>query len=592
VGVLFSLQKLLRRPRASTAEPLTAFVDRFAFVFCIRAQAQITHLVFSDFMMQNYPLNNRHPFQRLHSNDAEQYQPYNAYQTPPRPVPWESSDHIPYKQEHPQAEVLPLTSTAPSHHAPPHISKLEKLSTRFRCDCAALTLCIVIWTLIAGSIASYVALYKLYQTSDGLMSTDDLMTTFVYGLGLAALGASLNEALVDRTWRRIKAQALRGSVKGDYLRAANFQLMDCLKRLFKGKLSKRELFTLVAYALLRWGTAFSFSSIQLVIKIVPHGEDRFASYYHYNYLPLPLALHVGSVFGSLAVSGLPPWSLFVNRYDKKVIYAAYRRYLDIVPYGSAATSDQVADLLDRTNLQPGPNDFCSLAVQHAPGLQLRKKLRGVMTGMLIIILAPTLAFWYQKTADKNGRAVARFTYSSTLSVLGTGYTFAESFAVWTLGLEGITSTPRSDTNWLGTTSGLMLLVKAFRQRRPVRVFFLYWIFWAHALFVRFLAWFLVVALSIHKLAPSQDEVLGLAGLKSLRTMFWPLGLWFLLLAPFLLWLVVPFKAPLAPMDQWRVSKILEGATNGKGRYGIEGQPGQGKAAWGLNTRVFTKEVLL
>jgi hypothetical protein len=33
-----------------------------------------------------------------------------------------------------------------------------------------------------------------------------------------------------------------------------------------------------------------------------------------------------------------------------------------------------------------------------------------------------------------------------------------------------------------------------------------------------------------------------------------------------------------PMDQWRVSKILEGATKGKGRYGIEGELRRGKAA--------------
>ena len=483
-----------------------------------------------------------------------------------------------------------MTSTVASH-GPASLPKLDKLKTRFRCDCAALTLCMIIWILTVGSIASFVGFYNEWKGPDGFMGTDALIVTFLYGIGLSTLAASFNEALVDRTWRRIKSQALRGSVKGDYLRAANFQLLNCVKRLFAGKLSKRELFTLAAYALLRWGSTFSFASIQLVIKIERQSPTQFAARYRYAYLPLPLALHLFAVFGSLAVSGLPPWALFVNRYDKMVIYAAYRRYLDIVPYGSAATSDQVADLLDKSGLQP--HDFSSLAVKHRPGAQFGKKVRGLLTGSLILIGVPILLYVYQHTADKDGFPVNRFTYSTGLSVINTGYTFAQTFVVWTLGLEGITSSPRSDTNRLGTNSGIMLLAKAFRQRRPVRVFFLYWIFWLHALLFRGFAWMMLWILAIHKIAPEQDSASGLANFKDFgATTFWPIGLWFFVFPPFMLWLCIPFKAPLAPMDQWRVSKILEGATKGKGRYGIEGQPGRGKAAWGPNTRVFTKEILL
>jgi hypothetical protein len=86
-------------------------------------------------------------------------------------------------------------------------------------------------------------------------------------------------------------------------------------------------------------------------------------------------------------------------------------------------------------------------------------------------------------------------------------------------------------------------------------------------------------LAIDKIAPEQDSASGLASFKVLgATNLWPLGLWFFLFPLFLLWLYILFEAPLVPMDQWRVSKILEGATKGKGRYGIEGELRRGKAA--------------
>jgi hypothetical protein len=539
-------------------------------------------------MQQQIPLNTRHPFQRLSSHDAETYPSHTSRNADL----WQASNYPTYKQNHSSIESQPLTGNL-RWNAPaqlPENDKLHRLKNRFRCDCAALTLCIVIWILMAGSIASFVGFYNLWRRPDGFMGTDALWATMLYGIGLYTLAAVVNEALIDRTWRRVKAQTLRGGINGDYLRAANFQLMDCIKRLFRGRLTRREFSTLVSYALLRWGTSFSFSSIQLVVKIVRNSPTQFAVRYRYAYLPVPLALHLVGVFGSLAVSGLPPWSLFFNRYDKKVIYAAYQRYLDVVPFGSAATSEQVADILDAQGLQP--HDFSSLAIKHAPGLQLRKKLRGILSGLVILIVVPTAMYAYQHTADADGFPVARFTYSTGLTILYTGYSFAKMYAVWTLGLEGITATPRSDTNWLGTTSGIMLLVKAFRQRRPVKVFFLYWIFWSHAFLFRILAWLMVLVLSMHKIVPEQDSTTGFSDFKTLANIFWPAGLWLWVFLPFSLWLFVPFKAPLAPMDQWRISKILEGATKGKGRYGIEGPPGQGRAAWGPNTRVFTKEILL
>lgn len=303
-------------------------------------------------------------------------------------------------------------------------------------------------------------------------------------------------------------------------------------------------------------------------------------------------MHIVSVILGLAVCGLPPWALLLNKYDETVIHAAYQRYLDRVPFGSAATSEQVAKLLDRTDNKP--RDFSSLAVDHAPGLQLKTKSLGIITGTLIVITMPALVFAFQHLQDTTGVAISRFAYSYGIEITATGYGFALGFAVWTLGLEGITATPRSDTNYIGTTSGFMLFVKACRQRRPVRVFFMYWIFWLHAGVMRLLLFVTTWALSVQNIVPEQQSINEtMWRINSLsKWVFWPAIVWGWILLPFILWLLVPFKAPLTPFDGWRHAKIVEGATLGKGRYGIEGLPGQGRAVWGMNTRTFAKERLL
>lgn len=181
-------------------------------------------------------------------------------------------------------------------------------------------------------------------------------------------------------------------------------------------------------------------------------------------------MHIVSLILGLAICGLPPWALLLNTYDETVVHAAYERYLERVPFGSAARSDQVADLLDATDNKP--RDFSSLAVDHEPGLQLGKKLRGIITGTVIVLVMPALIYAFQHLQDTTGVSVSRFVYSYGIEITAIGYGFATSFATWTLGLEGITATPRSDTNHVGSASGFMLFVKACRQRRPARVWFM------------------------------------------------------------------------------------------------------------------------
>jgi hypothetical protein len=312
-----------------------------------------------------------------------------------------------------------------------------------------------------------------------------------------------------------------------------------------------------------------------------------------RWIPVPIILHLVSLILALAVCGLPPWSILLNKYDEKVIHAAYQQYLDVVPYGSAASSDQVASLLDSTNNQPG--DFTSLAIKHEPGLQLKKKGRGILSGTVIVLAVPAIIYAFQHMENRAGVPITRFAYSYGLEITATGYGFAVSFAIWTLGLEGITGRARSDTNYLGTTSGLMLFVKACRQRSPVRVFFLYWIFWLHSGLMRLLLFVTTWALSVQNIVPAQQTISeAMWKVNSLsKWVFWPAIIWGWILLPFLLWLVVPFKAPLTPFDGWRHAKIVEGAaTLGKGRYGVEGPMDQGRAVWGRNTRPFGKGRLL
>lgn len=467
----------------------------------------------------------------------------------------------------------------------------KPLSRRCRCDYAATILCLLLYVMLVLSVGSFIYFSKAKQNAEGWVDGKTVADAFAYALGFAALAATLNEALIDRCWRRVRSQALRGSVTGAHLRAANFQLLDVLRRIVKRKITKRELATLLSYVLLRWGTLLAFSSIQLTVhyRRNPDNPSLFLTQMQTVWVPVPLVVHIACTVGALALCQLPPWALLLNTYDEKVVHAAYRRYLDLVPSGSAATSEQVAELLDKTSVQP--RDFLSLAIEHNPGLQIGKKLRGTVTGALIIIVVPALVYAAQILADKEGLAVTRFAYSLGLSATAAGYTLSQNYAIWTLGLEGITSTPRSDTNFLGTTSGIMLLAKAMRQRRPARVFLMYWVFWLHSLTFRFMVFTYTWVLSVQKIVPELFAE-TYSAYDRLSRFFWPAMVWGVILLPFVIWICTPFKAPLAPFDGWRHAKILDGATKGKGRYGIAGPPGRGSAAWGLTTRAFRRETLL
>lgn len=167
----------------------------------------------------------------------------------------------------PKSEYFPLTGPATPQPSYERDQRYRKLSRRCRCDCAALTLCVLVWLLIAGSIASFILFSKATRNEAGWVDGDTVALAFLTALACAAVAAILNDALVERCWRRIRAQALRGGVSGAHLRAANFELSGAIKRIAQGKISKRELATLCSYTLLRWGTLSGFPIIQLTVQV-------------------------------------------------------------------------------------------------------------------------------------------------------------------------------------------------------------------------------------------------------------------------------------------------------------------------------------
>lgn len=189
--------------------------------------------------------------------------PFQAY-TPYTPPTASSAQFTPEIK----SEYFPPTGTATPPLKPQREDhRYRKLSRRCRCDCAAVTLCLLIWILMALSIASYIFFSKAKKNEAGWVGGDTVALAFVAGLGFAAVGAILNDTLFDRCWRRIRAQALRGNMRGSHLRAANFQLFDAFKRILKGKITKRELATLLSHFLLRFGTIAGFPIIQLTVQV-------------------------------------------------------------------------------------------------------------------------------------------------------------------------------------------------------------------------------------------------------------------------------------------------------------------------------------
>jgi hypothetical protein len=290
---------------------------------------------------------------------------------------------------------------------------------------------------------------------------------------------------------------------------------------------------------------------------------------------------------------LPPWALFSSRYDEFGLLERYQPYLNRLAGGSIVKYEHIA-----RNLNPGNRKSKKMSKEHTPGIQFWAKFKGIWFGLLLMALAPTAAgiYTWRTESDSEGgmirSGIYRFGFHLVFLAQNIFYILALDFAVWNVTLEGFckgTNTkPNKNLRDLGYSSGLMLLWRAFRQRRPFRAAIFMWMFWIQAVLVR--GWTVLYALiQVGFRYSSQED----------RKDFWDPTFWLgygfismgLALPLFFVWLFTPFQAPIGEQDGWRWAKIAQTALKEDGYYGVRkviAPNGElvSEAAWGVNVESF------
>jgi len=505
------------------------------------------------------------------------------------------------------------SSTHPGHHRPPLPSHIALPSqppsanavlpasprhpSRRRCiDIASFALLPTVWVFLAAT-----ALILLYYSRWDFVSVVAVQTGMVRSCLPLLVATILNEVLIDRCWRRITCAALgrhgaHSTVQqlARAIRAANFEWISILKR----RPSFRDLRAATSYVLLRWGTAMAIASVQLTVSFDPVDPNSPTYVPEYPYavdrrllwLPGPILIHGLSILLALAVWLLPPWSVFSGRYDEVGMLHKYQPFLSRVQGGSLASYEDVARHLD-----PGHRPRKSLAKKHKPGLQIKAKLIGVWLGLLCVCLPPIILFLLTRSSLAMEFRYFRFLIHFAFLAQNIFYLLALDFVVWNLSLEGLSkgnrTKPVSGMRHLNTSSGVMLLIKACKQRLPIRAFIFFWLFWLQACAMRFFTTFWTLA--IHFYAYGDDG--------NYRDQFYEPDFWLgwviltgLIVFPlFLLWLFMPFHAPICGQGGWRWAKIAESALYEDGNYGVLGYYEEGnhgvmryKACWGAHVETF------
>jgi len=424
------------------------------------------------------------------------------------------------------------------------------------------------------------------------VSQDEIAGTIALSSAPILLATILNEVLVDRCWRRVVYSALGSNAAtldkvtlARNLRAANFEWVSFVKRLFTGELSRQDFRTLASYGLLRWGTAISIASIQLCVSWKPAQLDEEAQFYvasrRYLWLAGPAFIHACSVFGTMAIWLMPPWRFFSDRFHDPGLLERYTPYLKRVPGGSAAKYEVVARYLD-----PRGTKAVSLQRKNTPGIQCFAKLRGVWLGLLLMNLPPAAAYAYfrfTKYDDILRIGVYRFAVHFVFLAQNIFYLLALDFAVWNVSLEGFckrtTGRPNRSLRHLGYSSGIMLLVKAFKQRRPIRAAIFLWLFWLQACLMRFLTVLYILCIQVLSYGTLDDRD------DFYDPQFWLA--WSIMTALFavllfLIWVFAEFQAPICEQDGWRWAKIAQHALQEDGYYGVRNS----EAVWAMDVAPF------
>jgi len=162
------------------------------------------------------------------------------------------------------------------------------------------------------------------------------------------------------------------------------------------------------------------------------------------------------------------------------------------------------------------------------------------------------------------------------------YLLAFDFVIWNLSLEGLCkdakSKPNKNMHHLHTSSGIMLIIKAFKQRRPFRASIFMWLFWVQACIMRLMTVVWTLDANMFNYGNKDpnffyDKTFWVSWMILTSAIVYPL---------FVLWFLMSFQAPICGQDGWRWATIAQRALRARGNYGVL----QGEAAWGPNVVSF------
>lgn len=335
----------------------------------------------------------------------------------------------------------------------------------------------------------------------------------------------------------------------------------------------------LSYTVMRLGTLAAFPITQLSASVEVVGPGDWNPSLRPNFRPymfaLALVCHVTAICLSFAAARLSPRAIYYKGDDlAQSMTNAYEPYLREVPAGSTAPYDAVARYLDKP---PASRDAADLAREHRPGLQLRNKLRGILPGVLMLVIALlALCLYYRHGAQVAPADQTNFISVLTLTLANLGYTLALDQIIWQVSLEGLTDRgdathPRSHgtTNFVGSTSGIMLFIKCWGYTTNSRSKWLMWMLWFQAAMVRILFAVLITEIETQKYrrdygneetVPLYVELLAYYG----KIIGLTIGI------PMTIFSITIFIAPLSTLDGWRTAKIVVGTPlQLEGRYGVK-----------------------
>lgn len=517
--------------------------------------------------------------------------------TPTAWQPYQAIPPLPTYSSYFNAQPTPVNT-------PPFEQKLAAFPLRKRprrwFDYPTLLLLLAVWAFLTFSCVILLFFTAYFSTTTSVAGEDITGEEIASTLALSSipilLATILNEVLVDRCWRRVTCAALgrnavtqSNSRQAANLRAANFEWLNFLKRAGKCDLSFQDIRAVFSYGLLRWGSAVSIASVQLCVSWeyteFPRADDKVGLYTAHKrliWVVVPVFLHSLSVFGTMLIWFIPPWLAFSSRFDDNGLLNRYEPYLQRVRGGSVVKYESVARHLEsyQTDVPIGK--------EHQPGIQFFAKLKGIWFGLGSMCLPPAAAWAYTRYIRwDNGLGFGTYRFAFHLVFLAQNifYLLALDFVVWNLSLEGFcrTKSPKQKPNrslrHLGYSSGIVLLMKSFKQRRPIRSAVFLWLFWLQACLMRFVTVLYTLCLTVLSYGSKNDQ-------KDFYDPYFWLG-WIMMTVFFVfplfgVWLFTRFQAPICEQDGWRWAKIARTAMWEDGYYGVR----NGEAVWAREVKPF------